>query len=569
MKRAKRVTGVELGYYKCYNARLIAMQMIHGDSAEEYKRVWDYAKAIRMHNPGSTVVVKVVGIDNPPPLFQRMYICLQPCKEGFMAGCRPILGVDGCHLRGSYPGICLTAVGKDGNNNIFPVAWAVVEVENADTWAWFLDLLVKDLDSVKDSLTWVHEKEEEGEADKVTYMSDRQKGLLDAFNKVVPNAEIRFCCRHIWANFKLKFPGELYRECFWKAARSSTKWHFDSQMESIKLLSVEAYKYLNGIPPCHWSRHAFSTKSKSGMLLNNCCESFNNVIRDARSKPILSMMEWLRRYVMKRCCAKRNGLKKFEGVVMPSVVKMIDRASDEVSKCDVTQADVHEFEVDHISTGESYVVNLVEKRCGCYRWELMGIPCYHALACIVKQRLNVEDFVHQAYHVSTYARTYAPAFHPMPGKHQWPTVNLAQPLPPPFRKMPGRPKGNKRIKEKGEGEERELVIRTKKANKCGNCGGTGHFKKTCKNPPMTPPNAPKSKGGRPRKRPLATALYTAPTVVAPANVPPLISAPAAPCKTKKKSTPTSIPKPKKHKSIVDVLSSQTNTSCNSKTGPVA
>lgn len=50
-----------------------------------------------------------------------------------MAGCRPLLGVDGCHLRGLYPGILLTSVGKDGNNNIFPVAWVVVETENTET----------------------------------------------------------------------------------------------------------------------------------------------------------------------------------------------------------------------------------------------------------------------------------------------------------------------------------------------------------------------------------------------------------------------------------------------------
>lgn len=93
-----------------------------GDTVLEYEKVWDYAAAIRKYNQGSTVVVKVEGIQNPPPLFQILYVCLKACKEGFMAGCRPILGVDGAHLKGAYPGILLTAVGKDGNNDIFPVA---------------------------------------------------------------------------------------------------------------------------------------------------------------------------------------------------------------------------------------------------------------------------------------------------------------------------------------------------------------------------------------------------------------------------------------------------------------
>lgn len=169
VKRARREVQAEIGYYKAYYARVRALKMIFGDASMEYERVWDYVEAIRKYNPGSTAVVKVEGIDKPPILFQRMYVCLKACKEGFMGGCRPIIGVDGAHLKGPYPGIIFTAVGKDGNNNIYPVAWAVVETESADTWGWFLELLKNDISSVAASVTWVHEKED------LTYMSDRQK----------------------------------------------------------------------------------------------------------------------------------------------------------------------------------------------------------------------------------------------------------------------------------------------------------------------------------------------------------------------------------------------------------
>ena len=56
------------------------------------------------------------------PMFQKMFICLKPVLDGFLAGCTPIIRLDGCHLTGAYPGICLTALGKDGNNNIYPLA---------------------------------------------------------------------------------------------------------------------------------------------------------------------------------------------------------------------------------------------------------------------------------------------------------------------------------------------------------------------------------------------------------------------------------------------------------------
>lgn len=98
--------------------------MIHGDASEQHGRVWGYFEAIRKYNTGSTAVVKLVDTETQSPCFQRLYICMQPCKEGFLAGCRPIIGVDGCDLRGPHPGICLslTVVAEDGNNIIFPVA---------------------------------------------------------------------------------------------------------------------------------------------------------------------------------------------------------------------------------------------------------------------------------------------------------------------------------------------------------------------------------------------------------------------------------------------------------------
>ncbi|XP_021759226.1 uncharacterized protein LOC110724144 [Chenopodium quinoa] len=115
----------------------------------------------------------------------RMFVCLAALRDGFISGCRPVIGVDGCHLKGAYPGQILVAVGKDGNNAIFPIAWATAEIENKDSWCWFLESLLKAL-CVYD------------QGDGLTFMSDRQKGLIEAFADVAPKAELRFCVRHIW-----------------------------------------------------------------------------------------------------------------------------------------------------------------------------------------------------------------------------------------------------------------------------------------------------------------------------------------------------------------------------------
>ena len=80
------------------------------------------------------------------PRFMRLYCCLGPLKQGFRDGCRPIIGFDGCHLKGTYPGQLLTALGVDPNNGYWPIAWAVVEKEATEQWTWFLKLLSEDLE---------------------------------------------------------------------------------------------------------------------------------------------------------------------------------------------------------------------------------------------------------------------------------------------------------------------------------------------------------------------------------------------------------------------------------------
>jgi len=58
----------------------------------------------------------------------------------------------------------LAATGRDPNDNIYPIAMAVVEAETKDSWSWFLETLVADL-GPNGSIGW-------------TFISDRQKVCL-------------------------------------------------------------------------------------------------------------------------------------------------------------------------------------------------------------------------------------------------------------------------------------------------------------------------------------------------------------------------------------------------------
>jgi hypothetical protein len=129
-----------------YRARRKVKVKLYGKFENQYERLWDYYETLRRTNSGSYVVMKVDRPNpNLPPKFGKMYVSLVATKKGFLEGCRPIIGIDGCFLKGSFKGQLLSAVGRDGNNNLYPIAFVVVKAEVKDSWIWFLETLVSDL----------------------------------------------------------------------------------------------------------------------------------------------------------------------------------------------------------------------------------------------------------------------------------------------------------------------------------------------------------------------------------------------------------------------------------------
>ena len=135
--------------------------MIEGDYKEQYSCLYDYYNELTRANPGSNIFMRTIENENGDEVFQRIYVCFEACKKGFLSACRPLVGLDGCHLRGPLKGILITAVGLDPNDQIFSIAYAVVEIENKTTWKWFIRELKDDLRIIKPS-GW-------------TFITDKQK----------------------------------------------------------------------------------------------------------------------------------------------------------------------------------------------------------------------------------------------------------------------------------------------------------------------------------------------------------------------------------------------------------
>ena len=131
----------------------------------------------------------------------------------------------------------MAAVGRDANNQLYPVAWAVVQVENTDNWVWFIAKLKAD-----------------GEG--FTLISDRQKGLLIAEDQELPKIEHCMCARHIYGNLTRVHPGRaIMRKIFWKIAKAYTVAEYDEGIEEMRQYDLGVYETLmekksSGLQPC-------------------------------------------------------------------------------------------------------------------------------------------------------------------------------------------------------------------------------------------------------------------------------------------------------------------------------
>ncbi|XP_072087150.1 uncharacterized protein [Arachis hypogaea] len=66
---------------------------------------------------------EVQGVRVLHHIFWSFYLCIVTFKH-----CKPLVQVDGMHLYGKYKGALLVVVAHNGNQNIVPIAFAIVEV---------------------------------------------------------------------------------------------------------------------------------------------------------------------------------------------------------------------------------------------------------------------------------------------------------------------------------------------------------------------------------------------------------------------------------------------------------
>ncbi|XP_052876217.1 uncharacterized protein LOC128282036 [Gossypium arboreum] len=183
------------------------------------------------------------------------------------------------------------------------------------------------------------------------------------------------------------------------------------------------------------------------------------IILEARDKPILTMLEIIRRKVITRLVSMREAAEKYPGPLCPRIQKKLFEIVSQFNNIWPVYAGNEKYEVD-CGLGNKHVVDLLNSSF---------------------TSMNPETYVNTCYTVTTQLNIYSHLINPVKGPMQWEHVRDMEPILPPIIRRPlGRPKQTRR---KEVGEERKSGPKLSKIGQqanCTKCGKPGHNTRTCK-----------------------------------------------------------------------------------------
>ncbi|XP_028069597.1 uncharacterized protein LOC114272126 [Camellia sinensis] len=294
-------------------------------------------------------------------------------------------------------------------------------------------------------------------------------GNNEAMPKVFPSAYHGYCLQHLKNNLRDQI----------KVIDNGSRDHLVS--------SLGDYAYEPTVVGFHEKLEKLKEEGskKFNLILYNVCDVvqghalwgddipklFNNWIKEVHNLPITQMVDTIRTQLMQQMSARRDQANKWNELICPTFETMLLDSFNDSRSWQVSKANEDVFEVHSIP---SVTVDIARRMCSCFKWQINGFPCNHAVVAIQKSRYNLNDCVEHFFHVEMYRVAYSGAIFPI----LWVEKPLFDPTnfticPPTVKRPPDRPQKN-RIPSRGE---------KLKQIRCGRCDKLGnHNQKSCKEP---------------------------------------------------------------------------------------
>ena len=493
MTMTSELFGYRIKYGKAWRAKQRAWKMIYGDWEEGYEKLPALFNAMKAKNPGMhyEYIPKPNEWRNGKEIFYRAFWCFSQCVEAFRH-CRPVLSIDGTFLLGKYKGTLLVAISCDADNTLVPLAFALVERENRDSWSWFLRLVR------------IHVV---GPGREVGVISDRHQGILNAVQEQIPGyapMHHRWCTRHLAENLLRKDHSKANFPLFEEVCRQLEVSFFEDKLKELKdATNAEGKNWIAGLlrEPQKWTRAYDEGGWRFEFQTSNMAESFNSVLKGIRGMPVNAIVT----FTFYRLVAWFNDRHAQAKAMQtrgqrwaPKPTSHLNNAKERAHRHEVQCFDeeLGKYEVTTLggitSDGEvrpsrTHVVLLDAFSCGCGKPRQYHFPCSHYVAAARHRNFAFESRIPSEFSVESLVRTWSPRFEPFLDESQWPTYTGPVYVADPAHRWDKR--GSRKrsrcnmVMDQVSGRSRRgrasPFLVDPEQNECGKCGRLGHNSRTC------------------------------------------------------------------------------------------
>ncbi|KAK2648697.1 hypothetical protein Ddye_016186 [Dipteronia dyeriana] len=301
---------------------------------------------------------------------------------------RPVIAVDGTHLKGRFGGTMFVATAQDGNEQVYPIAFGYGDSENSLSWEWFLNCMKCTLSHIDD----------------LVFISDRKASIEARIYKVFHYATHNICCWHFYETIKKRYHRKNVTAIMDKVARAYTELQYNRHMEELRNLNQNAYDYVIDVGPYKWSRVHIPDR-RYMVMTTNVVECINSCLKFAWQLPMLTLANFIRN-MLQRWFHDRHRAAQSMRHQLPDVTHLV--ILKRVDKCNfmtINPADWNIFSVKR--SGKQWIIDLAPKICICNKFQIDLLPCSHTLAAVRDQNMDFTSLCADYYKRQTLIDAYS------------------------------------------------------------------------------------------------------------------------------------------------------------------
>ena len=374
---------ISASYMKCYRAKEKAVFELRGPDDDSYMKLAEYLYMLKLANPRTVADIETEVDDKGVERFLYMFLAFGASIKGFQK------------LSGKYKGVLLTASGQDGNFQIFPLAFAIVDSEDTEAWTWFLQKVERLL----------------ADSSNLAIISDMTTSIANAVSCVYPQAHHGFCIVHLARNVIARYFSKGLARLVTAAATAHRLRDYKKFCDKIRTSNNTCGIYLGKIGTAHWSRAYFGGQ-RYNIMTSNIAEQHNNALVEGRASPIIELVMFIQGMMIRWFSARRKKTNKHGGLMTIEVDKVMTKSMALVRGSKVNSISSWSCQVVGKFGGHESV-QLEQKKCTWKYFDNMKIPCGHAMIVADNIWLTYETMVGHWYKTVAWRETYADVIRPI------------------------------------------------------------------------------------------------------------------------------------------------------------